>query len=118
MKTARVWLYTSLALVLLASGALAAPGDLVWLYQGSDAISYSSPALSCGYVYVGTLGDMMMVYGKVICLNASTGALVWSYRTGGDVCSSPVVSEGRVYVGSYFDYRVYCLDAATGAWVW
>jgi len=49
----------------------------------------------------------------VYCLHAATGALVWSYETGGDVYSSPVVNGGHVYVGSD-DHKVYCLEAAPG----
>ena len=36
---------------------------------------------------------------------------------GNDVWSSPAVAGGRVYVGS-LDDKVYCLNAATGAFVW
>jgi hypothetical protein len=61
---------------------------------------------------------------KVYCLDAATGAFVWSYTTGGGVASSPAVAGGMVYVGSRNDYvweydaKFYCLDAATGAFVW
>jgi len=50
-------------------------------------------------------------------LPAAAGDLVWSYATGGAVESSPAVSGGYVYVGSY-DNNFYCLDAATGDLVW
>jgi outer membrane protein assembly factor BamB len=43
--------------------------------------------------------------------------IIWSYTTGGGVGSSPVVADGRVYVGSY-DNKVYCLHAADGDKVW
>jgi outer membrane protein assembly factor BamB len=39
----------------------------------------------------------------VYALDASTGALRWSYTTGGGVDSSPAVSGGFVYVGSWDD---------------
>ena len=51
-------------------------------------------------VYVGSYDDM------VYALNASTGALLWSYTTGSAVESSPAVANGVVYVGSYDD-KVY-----------
>jgi hypothetical protein len=50
-------------------------------------------------------------------LDASTGAFKWSYTTGSAVASSPAVSGGVVYVGSW-DYNVYALDASTGAFKW
>jgi glucose dehydrogenase len=43
-------------------------------------------------------------------LNATTGALVWSYPTNQFVYSSPAVADGVVYVGSG-DHNVYALDA-------
>ena len=61
---------------------------------------YSSPAVAGGLVYVGSTDH------RVYALNASTGAMVWSYRTGGDVYSSSAVSQGVVYIGSY-DGEVY-----------
>jgi hypothetical protein len=54
----------------------------------------SSPAVVDGKVYVGST-DM-----KVYALNASSGALIWSYRTGSSVRSSSAVAEGKLYVGS------------------
>jgi outer membrane protein assembly factor BamB len=72
---------------------------------------HSSPAVSGGIVYVGSLD------GNVYALNASTGAFKWSYTTGDYVYSSPAVSGGRVYVGSA-DNMVYALNASTGAKIW
>ena len=51
-------------------------------------------------------------------MNASTGALLWSYKTGGMIeSSSPAVAKGVVYVGS-FDNNVYALNASTGTLMW
>ncbi|OGQ52165.1 MAG: hypothetical protein A3J24_10735 [Deltaproteobacteria bacterium RIFCSPLOWO2_02_FULL_53_8] len=43
--------------------------------------------------------------------------LKWSFATKGPVHSSPVVSGGRLFVGSY-DNSLYALDAATGSLIW
>jgi outer membrane protein assembly factor BamB len=80
-----------------------------WSFTTGNVV-YSSPAVADGKVYVGSEDD------KVYCLNAATGTLIWSYKTGSDV-RSPAVAGGRVYVGSWDD-KVYCLDAATGASLW
>ena len=48
-------------------------------------------------------------------LNASTGAVVWSYATGGYVRSSPTVADGVVYVGSY-DHNLYAFDLLGGTY--
>ena len=39
-------------------------------------------------------------------LNASTGAKLWSYKTGDLVDTSPAVANGVVYVGSW-DRKLY-----------
>ena len=39
--------------------------------------------------------------------------LKWKFETNGPVYSSPVISGGRVFVGSY-DHNLYALDAETG----
>ena len=55
--------------------------------------------------------------GNVYALNESTGALIWSYATGGGVFSSPAVTDGMVFVGSY-DKNLYALNESTGALIW
>jgi outer membrane protein assembly factor BamB len=63
-------------------------------------------------VYVGSYDN------KVYCLNATTGAHIWNYTTGGSISeSSPAVADGKVFIGSY-DNKVYCLNASTGAKIW
>jgi uncharacterized repeat protein (TIGR01451 family) len=64
-----------------------------------------------GVVYVGSNDK------NVYALNASTGAKLWSFTTGGVVNSSPAVANGAVYVGSD-DNNMYALNASTGAKLW
>ena len=47
----------------------------------------------------------------------NTNQTLWNYTTEGIIWSSPAVTEGKVYFGSY-DGRVYCLDALSGTHVW
>ncbi len=72
----------------------------------------SSPAVANGVVYIGS--DDQNVYA----LNATTGAKLWNYTTGGSVISSPAVANGIVYVGSGSDDNLYALNATTGAKLW
>jgi outer membrane protein assembly factor BamB len=66
-------------------------------------------------VYVGSAYPGKNIYA----LKASTGALLWSYATVGDVGSSPAVANGVVYVGlGYPDNSLYALNASTGAKLW
>lgn len=71
----------------------------------------SSPTVVGGIVYFGS-GD-----GHIYAVDAGTGALRWSYKTGDVVHSSPAVSGGTVYAGSWDTY-FYALNAATGELKW
>jgi len=71
----------------------------------------SSPAVVAGIVYFGS-GDH-----HVYAVDASSGALRWSFETGNVVHASPAVADGIVCVGSR-DCVVYALDATTGAERW
>ncbi len=46
-----------------------------------------------------------------------TNNVLWVYKTGYWVGSSPAVADGKVYIGS-LDEKVYCLDANTGDYIW
>ena len=59
-----------------------------------EATVHSSPAVANGVVYVGSFDN------NVYALNATTGANVWTYTTGGNVDILPAVANGVVYVGS------------------
>src|SRR5579863_783265 len=55
---------------------------------------------------------------KVLSVNSVPNLdLKWSFSAVGEVCSSPAVVNGVVYVGSD-DYNVYALNASTGAKLW
>ena len=54
---------------------------------------------------------------NVYALNASTGAKLWSYATGGSVFSSPAVANGVVYV-ELGSGGVRALKASTGKLLW
>ena len=71
----------------------------------------SSPAVANGVVYIGSDDN------NVYALNASTGALLWSYNTGNAVGASAAVANGVVYVGTY-QGNVDALNASTGALLW
>ena len=47
----------------------------------------------------------------------ATNYTLWSYTTGDRVGSSPSVSDGVVFVGSWDD-NIYALNASTGAKIW
>jgi outer membrane protein assembly factor BamB len=71
----------------------------------------SSPTVAQDTVYVGS-GD-----GNVYALDAASGALRWSFKTGNVVHASPAVANDTVYIGSW-DSFFYALDAKTGKVRW
>jgi outer membrane protein assembly factor BamB len=71
----------------------------------------SSPTVVTGVVYFGS-GD-----GHIYAVDARTGTLRWSFKTGDVVHSSPTISDGTLYAGSW-DTFFYALNAATGELKW
>jgi outer membrane protein assembly factor BamB len=74
--------------------------DLVWSFDMGD-YAYSSPAVSGERLYIGCCD------GRLLCLNARTGGLLWVYRSPmvfreppRGIMGSPAVADGIVFVGT------------------
>jgi len=104
----------------------ASTGAMLWSFQraGSpyaDEGPFGSPAVANGVVYIGSEGTyipepgFVPIPGHLYALNASTGAELWSYKTG-DIGGAPAVANGIVYVSSA--NGLYALNASTGALLW
>jgi outer membrane protein assembly factor BamB len=90
----------------------ATSGAFIWNSTTTGWVAASSPAIEAGVVYIG--GG----YGNAFyALNATDGSKIWNYTLSKNVHSSPALSGGMVYFGS-FDHNVYALSTATGAKVW
>jgi len=92
----------------------ASTGSFRWS-QPVGAI-YSAPVVADGAVYIGGAA--------ISAFNASTGAPLWSFDTGGEVASEPAVAHDVVYTMSSNPFSfsstnyMYALNAATGALIW
>ncbi|MBX5320474.1 MAG: PQQ-binding-like beta-propeller repeat protein [Candidatus Bathyarchaeia archaeon] len=71
----------------------------------------SSPIVIGNRVYVGSLD------GKVYCLNAENGNVLYTYSTGGPIFGSPVYYNGIIYITSTDTY-LYALNAADLSLKW
>lgn len=87
-------------------------GVVKWRYHTKRGIT-SSPALhkESQLVVVGSQDGT--VYG----FDAQSGWVVWRFRTGKPVISSPCLAENIVYIGSA-DASVYAIEMKTGRQVW
>ena len=57
------------------------------------------------------------VFGEVLALDASSGAILWRKTIGSPIRSAPTVSNGRVLFTSVAN-QVFCLSAADGSEIW
>ena len=108
----------------------AGTGDLLWRAETgllppplTDNIRGSSPVVSGGVVYTGSVGYPTRLHGQVSALAASTGEVLWQYEVYGSVEFSPIVSRGVVYAATEDSNpnpggHVYALDAVTGSLLW
>ena len=81
---------------------------------------FCNVVVSNGVVYLGSAYTQDL-NGNVYALNATTGALIWSYNVGGSV-QEIAVGNGKVYAvqwldGAAFDI-LYALNATTGSLDW
>jgi outer membrane protein assembly factor BamB len=89
-------------------------GTVAWTATTGGAI-FCSPALDGGNVFIGSADDNLYAF------NALSGESVWTAAgpgcTGG-YNSSPVVSNGIVYQGSFTGGTLYAVDEASGTVLW
>lgn len=83
---------------------------LAWGMEGWDYL-LASPMLAGDLVVAGT-GD-----GFLYAIDAGSGEVRWSFRTGGRIRSAPAVHEGVAYIGSC-DGIVYGVSLEDGTEVW
>jgi len=68
-------------------------GGLLWAYEGISS-SASTVAVSEGLLFVAD-GS-----GKLHCLNSRTGQLHWHHSLGAPIWGSPLIADGKVYIGT------------------
>ena len=86
-------------------------GEQIWSFQTTSHVE-STPFISQGKLYFTAGAD------GVYCIDALEGEQIWHYpAVHADM--SPVLHQGKVYFGTgYGDYKIYAVDAQTGAEVW
>jgi outer membrane protein assembly factor BamB len=73
--------------------------EIIWSFETGDWDGGSSPAIADGKVLVGSRWDS--TFGRLYCLNESTGEELWNLTTGGGIVASPAIAHGVVYISCY-----------------
>lgn len=73
--------------------------EVIWSFETGDWDGGSSPAVANGKVVVGSRWETS--FGRLYCLNESTGQEIWNLTTGGAIVSSPTITNGVAYIGSH-----------------
>jgi outer membrane protein assembly factor BamB len=55
--------------------------------------------------------------GNIYCLSADKGKLIWKYNTAAAVLGSPLIDEGKVYIGGS-DHHFRAIDLSSGKLIW
>jgi hypothetical protein len=87
------------------------PYCYAWKWYGVPFASRAQPVVVSARLFIGGMD------GKLYARNATTGAALWAYQTGGPIRHSPGVLGNTVVTGSHDGYT-YALDATTGALLW
>ena len=72
----------------------------VWRFEGIGR-SMSTVAVDEGLVYAGDLE------GRLFCLDALTGELIWQHDTGHQIWGSPLVADGKVYLNTQNSFWIF-----------
>ena len=70
----------------------AAKGTSIWSFPLKRTCS--TPAVRDGLVFVADTARM------VYCIDAATGQAIWSHQMKGEIWASPMIADGKVYIGS------------------
>ena len=88
---------------------------VAWEYRPEERSGgfFSSPAVGSAHIYIGSRDRHLH------CVDRTTGVRVWTFRTRGEVDSSPVIAGNgdRIVFGSS-DGRIYMVGAVDGAEIW
>ena len=90
-------------------------GDVIWSVGPETGIDFNARiamADADGMVFGAAWS------GEIFAMNASTGAIEWTYQTGPFPFGGIVVDGGQVFIGTVNNPRIISLDESTGSLLW
>lgn len=93
------------------------PENAVWSTQLDQRILFTDTLVQDGKVYTATISDENPIGGSVSCLDAETGAVLWTTPTQNSIKNNLIYQNGKIYAQDA-DGRIYCLNAADGSEIW
>ena len=107
-----------------------ADGKLVWKFKTGGESKFKvkdyfngsfKPDFWDFYLSSAIINNEVVYFGSsdsnIYALDVASGKLVWKYKTGGSIHSSPAIYKNSLVFGSW-DSNIYCLDAGTGLENW
>jgi outer membrane protein assembly factor BamB len=97
-------------------------GGLVWKAAPSGyAATFSSPVVAGNFLACGE-GLHYTLNARVVCMDVTRQAVLWTYQTRGHVESTPCIDKDRVYVGAgddgYYCFRLQPDEAGQAVVLW
>ena len=86
-------------------------GSVVWVFSAGDGIYFSS-VIWKNKVYFTCFNN------DLFCLNAQTGKQIWVQRLKEGFDGTPTISDGKLYLGSGYEFKLLCVDANNGKRIW
>ena len=93
------------------------PLQINWVTNIESNISFSSPLIYGGKVYVASTDEDLRGEGGVFALDAFTGKLVWKYNTRNSIRNTIAMESGKVFAQDADGY-LYAINSATGKLEW
>jgi outer membrane protein assembly factor BamB len=90
----------------------AVTGKKKWDYSTNKSWVNTTPAVRNGIVYAGTSDSS-----RFMALDAKNGHLIWNFKAGGYIFSSPALAGELAYIGSH-NGKVYAIETKTGKMAW
>jgi outer membrane protein assembly factor BamB len=90
--------------------------QILWVKQIGGGSLYAPPVLDGNRLFIGT-NDGTSNSGIVYCLEATTGASIWSKSLGVDSVGAIAIANGSLYVNT-INGLLFCLNSTTGEKVW